>query len=176
MKNVLYGGSFDPFTNGHLYVVTRACAIFDEVVVAVANNPDKRYLFTEEERCRLVEASIPSEIKSKVKVVLCGGRPLTKVAEENGAETIIRGLRDDADFTYENTLGEIYRSMSGHRVQMLYVMCPPSLRAVSSGAVRELDKLCATSDSDQSVVETLRRFVPEAVFNELFWRRQGQKA
>ena len=99
LKIAVYPGSFDPFTNGHLDVVDRALGIFDELIVAVAANPDKRKpLFTVAERVRLIKASL----KSRERVQVTSYKGLTvEYARSCGATTLVKGLRAYSDFDAE---------------------------------------------------------------------------
>ncbi|MFI5284082.1 MAG: pantetheine-phosphate adenylyltransferase [Candidatus Dormibacterales bacterium] len=99
LKIAVYPGSFDPFTNGHLDVVDRALGIFDELIVAVAANPDKRKpLFTAAERVRLISASLKT--RDRVRVTSFKGLTV-EYARSLGATTLVKGLRAYSDFDAE---------------------------------------------------------------------------
>ena len=98
MKTVLYPGSFDPFTNGHLDLVTRAGQLFDRVIVAVAVNSAKNPLFTMEERCELIKESCAH--LEHVEVVSFQGL-LVDALDRFQADAVLRGLRAFSDFEYE---------------------------------------------------------------------------
>ena len=98
MKSVLYPGSFDPFTTGHLDLVIRARQLFDRVVVAVAVNSGKHPLFTLEERKQLIEKSCA--LLSNVEVVTFTGL-LVDAIDDFHAQAVLRGLRAFSDFEYE---------------------------------------------------------------------------
>src|SRR6185369_11169216 len=98
MRTVIYPGSFDPFTNGHLDLVHRAAKLFDHVVVAVATNEAKGPLFSPEERLGLIEQSIRG--LSNVTADAFSGL-LVEYVERRGGQAVIRGLRAVSDFEFE---------------------------------------------------------------------------
>lgn len=101
MKLALYPGTFDPITNGHIDVITRARELFNRVVVAVAENPSKKPLFTFNERVDMARHVI-EETEGMTDVEVIGFKALTvETAREIGANSIIRGLRAVSDFEYE---------------------------------------------------------------------------
>lgn len=108
MKTVIYPGSFDPFTNGHLDLVERARLLFDKVVVAVAVNSGKNPLFTLEERRQLIEESCAA--MPNVEVIAFEGL-LVNAVRELKADAILRGLRAFSDFEYELQMALMNREL-----------------------------------------------------------------
>ena len=108
MKTVIYPGSFDPFTNGHLDLVERARCLFDKVVVAVAVNSGKNPLFTLEERRQLIEESCAD--MPNVEVIAFEGLLVDAVKQLN-ADAILRGLRAFSDFEYELQMALMNREL-----------------------------------------------------------------
>ncbi len=108
MKKVIYPGTFDPITNGHLDIITRAANMFDHIIIAVAASPSKNTLFSLEERVRLVEES--SSHLSNVSVSGFSGL-LVDFAQEQEANILVRGLRTTVDFEYEFGLTSMYRKL-----------------------------------------------------------------
>jgi pantetheine-phosphate adenylyltransferase len=127
-------GSYDPVTLGHLDVVDRARALFDEVVVAVLHNPDKRGTFDVPERLRLLHESLGD--RSGVRVVEFGGRLLVDVCREVGAQVVVKGLRGSTDFAYERPMATMNRHLSG--LETLFLPGDPSLDHVSSSLVKQV--------------------------------------
>ena len=110
MKRVIYPGTFDPVTNGHIDIVRRAVELFDEVVVTVAKNPTKTELFTVEERIEMLKVSL-KEFPT-VTVDSFGGLVVDH-ARQVGAVGIIRGLRAVSDFEYEFQMALMNRKLAG---------------------------------------------------------------
>jgi pantetheine-phosphate adenylyltransferase len=119
---------------GHLDVVDRARALFDEVVVAVLHNPDKRGTFDVPERLRLLHESLGD--RSGVRVVEFGGRLLVDVCREVGAQVVVKGLRGSTDFAYERPMATMNRHLSG--LETLFLPGDPSLDHVSSSLVKQV--------------------------------------
>ena len=100
MRKAIYPASFDPITNGHIDILKRALAVFDEVIVLVAHNPNKKSRFTIEEKVQMVEDAIKEHNLKNAKVDTTTGLSVS-YAKEIGATHMIRGLRAVSDFEYE---------------------------------------------------------------------------
>lgn len=116
----LYPGKFDPFHNGHLDIVQRAVVLFDELVIAVYDPPESRPLFDAGERADLVRAGVCG--LSQVRVVTYTGLTVD-AAREQGAQTVVRGLRNPADFEYERQVGMANRRMAPGIEHCLLMTC-----------------------------------------------------
>ena len=116
----IYAGSFSPPTFGHLDVIRRGAAMFDELIVAVLSQSEKKYLFTPEMRADMLER-ITKDIPG-VRVVSSTGL-LVDLARREGADVILRGLRDASDLTFEMQLAEANRKIGG--VETLFLSCQP---------------------------------------------------
>jgi pantetheine-phosphate adenylyltransferase len=133
-KIALFPGSFDPFTTGHVAVVERGLAIFDRVVVGVGFNPDKHSLLTPHKRVALIEEVFAGN--NRVSVELYEG--LTgDFCRSRGIRHILRGVRNSADFEYEQTL-DVANSRLYPEITTSVVFTPPEYIAVSSRLVREI--------------------------------------
>lgn len=137
MKTVLYPGSFDPFTNGHLDLVTRAGALFDRVIVAVAVNSAKSPLFTLEERRNLIKESCAH--LPHVEVVIFNGL-LVEAMELYGADAVLRGLRAFSDFEYELQMALMNRNLLTS-CETIFMMPTLKNSFVSSSLVKEVARL-----------------------------------
>lgn len=135
MRRVLFPGSFDPFTNGHLDVVKRAADMFDEVVVAVGTNMSKKYLFNGAEKIALIEASIAEAALSNVKVMPLDGLTIN-FAQKIGAVAMVRGLRNEADYLYERDIAEMNERLGG--VETVFLMAKPENQNISSSILKEV--------------------------------------
>ena len=125
-------GSYDPFTAGHLDIVTRAAALYDEVVVAVLYNPAKQGTFEPAERVALIEAStahLPG-----VRAAAFGDRLVVEVCTELEAGVLVKGLRDQADYGYELPMAQMNRQMTG--VETAFLPGDPSMAHYSSSLIR----------------------------------------
>ena len=155
MKRAVCPGSFDPPTNGHLDVVGRASALFDEVVVAVLVNKSKKSMFTVDERMAMlkeVTADYPN-----VRVGSFHGL-LVDYCKENGIHAIVKGLRAVTDFDYELQMAQMNQRLSG--VDTLFIPTSPEYSFVSSSLVKEV----ATYGGD------VAHLLPETVHRQLLDR------
>ena len=109
MKKIIYPGTFDPITNGHLDIAERAANLFDHVIIAVANNPKKKSLFTVKERIDQVKDSVKylNNVSVSSTDVL-----IVNFAKENEAIALVRGLRSISDFEYELQMALMNRSLA----------------------------------------------------------------
>ncbi|MEV0946236.1 pantetheine-phosphate adenylyltransferase [Rhodococcus sp. NPDC049939] len=133
MTGAVCPGSFDPVTNGHLDVIGRAAAQFDEVVVTVMVNPAKRGLFTVDERIEMLEDSV-SDLPN-VRVSSWYGL-LVDYAKEQGIKAIVKGLRGANDFDYELQMAQMNQRLSG--VDTLFIATNPAYSYLSSSLVKEV--------------------------------------
>ncbi len=134
MKVAIYPGSFDPVTNGHLDIIKRAAAIFDEVVVAIFVNSAKKSAFTVEERVLMLE-TVTKDIPN-VKVI-SSDKLLVNYMQENNIKVIVKGLRMISDFEFEFQMALTNREQSSD-IETLFMMTASEYSHVSSSIVREL--------------------------------------
>jgi pantetheine-phosphate adenylyltransferase len=127
-------GSYDPVTNGHLDVIARAAALFDEVVVAVLHNPAKSGTFAVAERIEFLEHALSG--LAQVRVEEFAGRLLVDVCREVGAVAVVKGLRGPADLGYELPMAVMNRHLAG--VETVFLAADPAWQHVSSSLVKEV--------------------------------------
>lgn len=142
MKVAVYPGSFDPITLGHIDILKRSLNIFDKVVIAVACNKKKFYLFNQFQRVDLIKKVVKdiSEIDhNRVEVVALKGL-LVKFVESTNAKVIIRGLRAISDFEYELQLATTNRTLNSD-IETIFLMTAESYSFLSSTIVREISRL-----------------------------------
>jgi pantetheine-phosphate adenylyltransferase len=129
-------GSYDPVTNGHLDVITRAADMFDELVVAVVNLPIRKgkTVFSADERCRFLESATSHLANVEVAPF---SNLIVDFARERGAKAIVKGLRAISDFEYEFEMNQLNR-LQAPEMESVYLMANPQYSFLSSSGVKEL--------------------------------------
>lgn len=152
---VIYPGSFDPITNGHLDLISRGLEVFERLVVAVAHNPRKQPFFPTSERCRMIREALPEHPGLEVDTF---EGLLVDYARRRGARVIIRGLRAVADFEYELQMANMNKKL-GQEIETLFMMTSERYFFLSSQSVREVASLGGPVDDfvPENVVEALRK-------------------
>ena len=133
-KKAIYPGSFDPFTNGHLDIVKKASEIFDEVYIVIGINAQKRRTFSAEKMKSAIEATVAALGMTNVRVAIFEGL-VAAYAKENGIKYMIRGLRNNMDYNYEENIAEVNKLINP---EMEYVYFRAENVALSSSMVKEL--------------------------------------
>jgi pantetheine-phosphate adenylyltransferase len=151
VKTALCPGTYDPVTVGHLDVITRCSSIFDQVVVAVVDDPyRKSALFSAEDRARFLEES--TEHLANVRVSIMRGL-VVRFAREVGASVLVKGLRALTDFEYEFEMAQLNRKLDPD-LETMYLMASPEYSFLSSSGVKEIAKYGGcVSDLVPEVVE-----------------------
>ena len=134
-KIALFPGSFDPFTNGHLDTVERTSKLFDQVVIAVATNTSKNALFSLEEKMTFIKKSV--EHIENVRVTEHSGGLTVELAKKIGAVTLVRGLRNNADFEYESTIATMNK-IQHKDIETVFLMSNEKYRFLSSSLIKEV--------------------------------------
>ena len=132
-KIAVYPGTFDPITNGHLSIVNRALKIFDKLIIAILNNPQKRPLFTREERMLMIEEVLKS--KSNVEVDSFDGLLVDYVIKKN-SNVVLRGIRALSDFEFEFQMALMNRKLN-RDVQSIFLMTDYKWFYISSTIIKE---------------------------------------
>ncbi len=152
-NKAIYPGSFDPFTNGHLDIVKKSAALFDEVYVVIGINSAKRRAVDSELMKKAIEATVADLGLTNVRVAVYEGL-VAQYAKENGIKYMIRGLRNNMHYNYEENIAEVNKLINP---TMEYVYFRAENVAVSSSMVKELHAY----GQDISV------YLPKAVFDIL---------
>lgn len=156
---VIFPGSFDPFTLGHLDVVTRAARLFDRVEVAIGINESKKYLLEPEDRKQLIE-SVTNELKNVTVATFSG--LVAEYAASRKAHALIRGLRQAGDFDYEARMAHANLSLA-EGLETVFIAASPEHSSISSTIVRDIYRWGGD----------ISAFVPAEV-NQLLDRRRNQ--
>lgn len=135
MIRVLYPGSFDPITYGHINIIEQACDLFDEIIVAVMHNPRKSGMFTPDERVKLISDLYKNN--PKIRVVASDGATID-LALENNCKAIIRGLRTLTDFEYEIQMAQINKQISQNKINTISLFAEHDYENISSSMVKEI--------------------------------------
>lgn len=133
-KTALYPGTFDPVTNGHIDLIKRAGNMFDHLVVAIANNPEKRPFFSFEERKAFLEEAVKEF--GNIQINSFNGL-LVHYAKENGVHVIIRGLRAVSDFEYEYQMALMNRNLDDS-IETVFMMPCEKYSFISSRLIKEV--------------------------------------
>lgn len=152
IRRAIFPGAFDPFTVGHEDIVLRALSLFDEVVIAIGVNSEKKGYFTADERKEQIQSVFRDF--DKVKVETYQGLTVD-FARQIGASHILRGIRTAADLDYERPIAQVNMQMSG--IDTIFLLSRPEHLPVSSSIVRELLKYGA--DASSMLPEKIRDFV-----------------
>lgn len=133
-KVVVFPGSFDPITIGHVDIIERASLLFDKVVVAAGQNSKKTYLFTHEERVHFIKTTFVDN--PKVQAGAFSGLTVN-YCKSIGVNFLIRGVRSTADFDFEKTIAQLNQSLNSE-IDTVLLICKPELSHISSSIVREI--------------------------------------
>jgi len=133
MKRAIFPGSFDPITLGHYDIIKRSIKLFDEVIVAIGINADKKYMFSLEERQKFIEDAFKNE--PNVTVVTYKGLTVD-FCRENNVEFILRGLRNPADFEFEKAIAHTNRDLAP--IETVFLLTAASTSYISSSIVRDV--------------------------------------
>ena len=141
-KVVIYPGTFDPITYGHIDVIKKALKLFDKIVVGVSNVSNKNYLFSSEERIEIVNKALFKDLKlSKKKIVVVSFNSLTTdLCKKFKSNIILRGLRAVSDFEYEFQLAGMNRKLNNN-IETIFLMSDVENQIISSKFVKEIVKL-----------------------------------
>lgn len=133
MKKAIFPGSFDPITNGHYDIIQRAIPLFDEIVIAIGVNAEKKYMFSLEERKRFIEETFKDN--PSVSVVTYEGLTID-LCKKLKAGFILRGLRNPADFEFEKAIAHTNRKLS--KIETVFLLTAANTSYISSSIVRDV--------------------------------------
>ena len=133
MKKAVFPGSFDPITLGHIDIIKRGLDLFDEVIIAIGVNADKKHMFSLEDRKLHIEEAFKNE--SRIKVDTYKGLTVD-YCKAVKADFILRGLRNSTDFTYEQSIAQTNSSLA--KIESVFLVCTPNVSNISSSIVRDV--------------------------------------
>ena len=148
MKRAIFPGSFDPITVGHVDIINRGLGIFDEIIIAIGINADKKYMFPSNQRKAFIESTFKGS--PKVKVMTYEGLTVS-FCEKVEANFILRGLRNPADFEFEKAIAHTNQLLTG--IETVFLLTEAKTAFISSSIVRDVMR----NNGDYS------KLVPEAV-------------
>ncbi|MCS4534224.1 pantetheine-phosphate adenylyltransferase [Neisseria montereyensis] len=157
IRRAVYAGSFDPPTNGHLWMISKAQAMFDELVIAIGANPEKQHTYTVEERREMLEA-ITKDF-SNVQVTVLSNRFLVDYADSIGARFVVRGIRSASDYEYERSMRYINSDLHPD-ITTVILMPPREFAEVSSTMVKGMV-------GPEGWREMIRRYLPAPIYNKI---------
>jgi pantetheine-phosphate adenylyltransferase len=158
MRRAIFPGSFDPLTNGHLDIIKRSSPLFDEIIIAVLNNPEKYPMFSVEERCEMIRQILPSSRIDGCSLVVDSFSGLTAdFARERGAAAIIRGIRAIGDYEYELRMSLMNRRLQPE-IETVFLTAAEEYSFVSSTLMKQVFELGGRVDGlvPDAIIERMR--------------------
>ena len=162
----IYPGTFDPITYGHIDLIKKSLKIFDKIVVAAAENINKDYLFTIDERVDIIKDSLFKDLKlSRKKILVIPFNTLTiNLCKKYKANVIIRGLRAVSDFEYEFQLAGMNKKLN-EKIETIFMMSDLENQIISSKFVKEIAKL------DGKINKFVTKSIVKKLKNKLEWKK-----
>lgn len=161
MTKVLYPGSFDPITKGHMNIIEQASNLFDEVLIAILNNPNKRNcFFTPEERFEMIKELY--DRMNNVRVIMSSGAAVD-VALMYECKAIVRGLRSLSDYAYEVELHQINKDISNNQINTVCLFADKEYQFISSSMVKQVFGLEKPID----------KYVDPIIKEKMFLKKKG---
>lgn len=163
MKIAVYAGSFDPVTKGHLWMIEHGAELFDEMVVAIGDNPDKTYTFSLEERAEILRETVAHV--SRVRVETFVNKFLVDYAQSIDAHYILRGIREGSDYEFERKMRYVNADLAP-QIDTIFLMPPREIAEISSTMVKGLV-------GPEGWERVIQNYVPEPVYRR-FLKMHGK--
>lgn len=165
MRKAVYAGSFDPITNGHLWMIQEGSKLFEKLVVAIGINPDKKYSFSLEDRVDMLRKS--TRTFPNVKVDSFENEFLINYTNSVGAQYLLRGIRTEGDYEYERGMRYINTDLNP-QIVTVFLIPPRELVEVSSSFVKGLV-------GPNGWEKVIKKYVPEPVYEKFLEKFKGKK-
>ena len=133
MKKAVFPGSFDPLTLGHCDIINKSLDLFDEIIIAIGENSDKKNMFSMDDRKKFIHDEFKNQ--EKLKILTYDGLTVN-FCKKIDANFIVRGLRNPADFEFEKTIAQTNKKLSG--IETVFFLTSPETAYISSSIVREI--------------------------------------
>ncbi len=141
IRRAIFPGSFDPLTNGHLDIIKRSLPLFDEIIIAVLNNPDKKPMFSVEERCEMIKEVLPAVNGNGCNLIVDSFSGLTAdFALRKNASAIVRGIRAVSDYEYELRMALMNRRLQPE-IETVFLMAAEEYSYISSTLLKQVFNL-----------------------------------
>ena len=164
----IYPGTFDPLTYGHIDIIKRALKVVNKLIIAVSNDYSKDYMFSAEERVKIIENSLFKDLKfnrNKLKAISFNTLT-TSLCRKNKANIIVRGLRAVSDFEYEFQLAGMNRKLDS-QIETVFLMSDAEKQVISSKFVKEIAKL--NGKIDNFVTKSAEKMIKEKIWLKNFF-------
>lgn len=166
MKKCVYAGSFDPPTNGHLWMIDQGSGLFDDLIVAIGINPDKKYAFSLDERIKMLTKIIKQYPNTKVDSF--ENQYLVNYAKSVGAGYILRGIRSESDYDYERVMRNINSDLNPNIVTV-FLIPPRGIADISSSFVKGLV-------GPEGWEEIVKKYIPEPVYEKFLEKFKNERS
>ena len=163
LRRAIFPGSFDPLTNGHLDIIKRSLPLFDELIIAVLNNPDKKPMFTSAERCEMIGEVLQEIDNPNCKLIVDSFQGLTaEFAKKNNAIAIVRGIRAVSDYEYELRMALMNRRLEPN-IETIFLMAADEFSYISSSLMKQVFTLGGSISGliPQIIESKMRHKIPQ---------------